>query len=193
MRASPAQCAGLRSRTGKQLHGLHPVSDGHPAFSNAFAPDTLRSVPSIEPIDDVTHDWACGGSTGRGIKVAVIDSGIDASHPAVRGGIQGYVGITEGPDRFVYDTSPHDDAYGHGTACAGIIRGLAPECELYSVKVLGAALAGRGSVFAAGLLWTINNGMHVCNVSMGTTRREMSASLHDLADLAYFRNVMLVV
>jgi subtilisin len=169
------------------------VSDKQPAFSNAFAPGTLRTVPSIEPIDNVTYDWACGGSTGRGIKVAVVDSGIDASHPAIRGHVQGYVGISEAADGFVYDTAPHDDAYGHGTACAGIIRGLAPECELYSVKVLGAALAGRGSVFAAGLLWAINHGMHVCNVSMGTTRREMSAGLHDLADLAYFRNVMLVV
>jgi len=169
------------------------VSDNQPAFSNAFAPGTLRTVPLVEPIDNITQDWACGGSTGRGIKVAIVDSGLDASHPALRGRVQGYVGITEGPDGFVYDTSPHDDAYGHGTACAGIIRSLAPDCELYSVKVLGATLAGRGSVFAAGLLWAINNGMHVCNISMGTTRREMSAGLHDLADLAYFRNVMLVV
>jgi subtilisin len=169
------------------------VSDRQPAFSDVFAPGALRTLPSIEPIDNVTPDWAWGGSTGRGIKVAVIDSGIDAGHAGLAGSVEGYVTISEGPDGFVYDKSPHDDAYGHGTACAGIIRKLAPECELYSVKVLGPALTGRGSVFAAGLLWAINNGMHVCNVSMGTTRREMSAGLHDLADLAYFRNVMLVV
>src|SRR5438046_1049261 len=138
------------------------VTDKQPAFSNVFAPGTLQLVPSISPIDKVGPEWAFGGSTGRDVKVAVIDSGIDASHPAVDGSVRGYVAISEGPNGFVYDTAPHDDAYGYGTACAGIIHTLAPECELYSVKVLGAGLTGRGSVFAAGLLWSINNGMPVC-------------------------------
>jgi subtilisin len=169
------------------------VSDKQPAFSNVFAPGALRTLRAVQPIDDLTADWAWGGSTGRGVKVAVIDSGIDATHPALGGPIQGYVAPAEGPNGFTYDTATHDDAFGHGTACAAIIRSLAPECELYSVKVLGAALQGRGGVFAAGLLWAINNGMHVCNVSLGTTKRELSGPLHDLADLAYFRNVMLVV
>jgi subtilisin len=169
------------------------MSLGKPAFSNVFAPTSLQLLRRVEPIDNVTPDWAWGGSTGRGVKVAVIDSGIDASHPAVGGPIQGYVAISDGPDGCTYDTSPHEDAYGHGTACAGIIRGLAAECELYSVRVLGATLTGRGSAFAAGLLWAINNGMQVCNVSIGTTKRDFFAPLHELADLAYFRNVMLVV
>jgi subtilisin family serine protease len=47
-------------------------------------------------------------------------------------------------------------------------------------------------VFAAGVRWAIDNGMHVCNLSLGTTRREFYALLHELTDLAYFRNVMLV-
>jgi subtilisin family serine protease len=169
------------------------VTDNQPAFSNVFAPSALRMLRSVQPIDDVTPEWAWGGSTGRGIKVAVIDSGIDSRHAALRGPVQGYVSIGEGPGGFTYDTTPHDDAYGHGTACAGIIRGLAPECELYSVKVLGPALTGRGGVFAAGLLWAINNRMQICNLSLGTTKRELNGPLHDLADLAYFRNIMLVV
>ena len=169
------------------------MSDKQPAFSNVFAPGVLRTLRSVAPIDDLTAEWAWGGSTGRGVKVAVIDSGIDAGHSALGGPIQGYVTPAEGPNGFTYDSATHDDAFGHGTACAGIIRGLAPECELYSVKVLGAALSGRGGVFAAGLLWAINNGMQVCNLSLGTTKRELSGPLHDLADLAYFRNVMLVV
>jgi len=64
-------------------------------------------------MDDITPEWAWGGSTGQGVKVAVIDSGIDASHPAV-GGVSGYVDITDGPDGLVYDTEPHADSYGHG-------------------------------------------------------------------------------
>jgi subtilisin family serine protease len=139
-----------------------------PAYSAEFAPDTLQLLSPIRPIDDITREWAWGGSTARGIKVAVIDSGIDAAHPAVAGPISGYASISEGPNGLIYDTMPHGDACGHGTACAGIIRSMAPDCDLYSVKVLGAALMGRSIVFAAGLRWAIANGMHVCNLSLGT-------------------------
>lgn len=163
-----------------------------PAWSHQFAPGALRELCHIRPIDDITPEWAWGGSTGKGVKVAVIDSGIEASHPAVGGHVEGFLAITEGPDGLVYDTQPHDDAYGHGTACAGIIRGLAPECELYSVRVLGPTLTGRGIVFAAGLRWAIQNSMNVCNLSLGTTSKEFFGLLHELADMACFRNVMLV-
>ena len=164
-----------------------------PAWSNQFVPEALQVLHPVPHIDEITPDWAWGGSTGKGVKVAVIDSGIEPEHPAVGGRIAGYVEITEGPEDFIYNTEPHTDAYGHGTACAGIIRSLAPDCDLYSVKVLGARLTGRGSVFAAGMQWAIEQGVQVCNVSMGTTKQDYFAVLHELADLAYFRNVMLVV
>jgi subtilisin len=160
-------------------------------YSAAFTPDTLQDIEPIRHIDDITPDWAWAGSTGRGVRVAVIDSGIDASHPAV-GAVNGYVEITEASDGPIYNTDPHGDSYGHGTACAGIIRSYAPECELYSVKVLGPALIGGGAVFIAGLRWAVEHGMHVCNLSLGTTNPEYYGMLHELADEAYFRNVMLV-
>src|SRR5438105_2495435 len=107
-----------------------------PAWSSQFAPDALETLDPLRPIDNLTQDWAWGGSTGKGVKVAVIDSGIDAGHPAVGGPVNGYVLISEGPEGMIYDSEPHQDVCGHGTACAGIIRSLAPECELYSVRVL---------------------------------------------------------
>ncbi|MDQ2984861.1 MAG: S8 family serine peptidase [Actinomycetota bacterium] len=163
-----------------------------PAWSDKFT-EELRTIEPFLPIEDITADWAWGESTGRGVKVAIVDSGIDAKHPAVGGPVSGYVAITQGADGgLLYDTAPHDDSYGHATACAGIIRSLAPECELYSVKVLGAALMGRGIVFAAGLRWAIEHGMHVCNLSLGTTKKEFFGALHELADLAYFKRIMLV-
>jgi subtilisin family serine protease len=106
--------------------------------------------------------------------------------------VSAYVAISEGPDGLIFDEEPHTDVYGHGTACAGIIRSLAPECELYSIRVLGPALTGRGVVFAAGLRWAIDNGMQVCNLSLGTTKRDFFGVLHELADMAYFQNTMLV-
>ena len=163
-----------------------------PAYADAFAADALRPVRSALPLTDITPEWAWGGSTGAGVKVAVLDSGIEAEHPAIGGRVAGYVAISEGPDGLVYDTAPHADLYGHGTACAGIIRSLAPDCELYSVRTLNAALSGHGSVFAAGLRWAIDNGMDVCNLSLGTTNRAHFGVFHELTDLAYFRNVLLV-
>ena len=113
-----------------------------PAWSEAFT--TLDDVAAL-PLPSAARDWAWGGATGRGAKVAVVDSGVDADHPWLqRGpvtGVQGYATLTLDPDAddgFVLTTDPHDDLVGHGTACAAIIRALAPECELYSVRVLGA-------------------------------------------------------
>jgi subtilisin len=163
-----------------------------PAWSEQFTVEALQSLSPIQPIENITPEWAWGDSTGRGVKVAVIDSGIDPGHPALTGGVNGYVSISEGSEGLIYDTEPHQDVFGHGTACAGIIRAAAPDCELYSVRVLGATLTGRGSIFAAGLRWAIDNGMNVCNLSLGTTKRDLYGVLHELADISYFRNVMLV-
>jgi subtilisin len=163
-----------------------------PAWSSAFAPDALQKLRRVGPIDNVDRDWAWGGSTGKGVKVAVIDSGVAADHPAV-GSVEGYMAISEGPrGALFFDTEPHEDVFGHGTACAGIIRALAPECDIYSVRVLGPSLSGRGSVFAAGLRWAVDNGMQVCNLSLSTSKRDFFGVLHQLSDRAYFDNVMVV-
>src|SRR5512142_1975676 len=113
-----------------------------PAYASAFSPDALQALQAVPGIDDITQDWAWGGSTGQGVKVAVIDSGIDASHEAVGGRVEGYVAITEGEEGPTYDMEPHRDLFGHGTACAGIIRAAAPDCELYSIRVLSERLSG---------------------------------------------------
>lgn len=168
------------------------MAKGRPAWSGKFATEVLPSIQPILPIDHITPDWAFGGSDGEGIKVAVIDSGIDAAHPAVGGRVAGYVAVSEDAEGPHFATQPHEDDYGHGTACAGIIHALAPACELYSVKVLGTDLLGRGNVFVAGLRWAIEHDMRVCNLSLGTTHKEFCDALHELADQAYFRGVMLV-
>ncbi|HEY3058259.1 MAG TPA: S8 family serine peptidase [Chloroflexota bacterium] len=166
--------------------------DIQPAYSEPFMPDALTMVPAVPGLDVVTAEWAWGGSTGAGVKVAVIDSGIDASHAAIGGSVAGYIGVNEDAEGApIFDFEPHGDDYGHGTACAGIIRSLAPEAELHSIKVLGRR-SGKGSAFGAGLQWAIDHGMQVCNMSLGTTKRDYYVMLHELADQAYFRNVMLV-
>lgn len=163
-----------------------------PAWSAHFTQEELQHINPIHHLDTLSWNDACGDGSGRGVKVAIVDSGIDATHPALNGPVNGYVTVEMDGDEAHYHTEVHEDSCGHGTACAGIIRSLAPECEIYSIKVLGRGLVGRGATFIAGLRWAIENQMDVCNLSLGTTKKDFFVGLHEVADLAYFRNVLLV-
>ena len=167
-----------------------------PAWSSQFAASALRELTAMGPLGGIDREWAWGGSSGSGVRVAIIDSGIEAGHPAIggqwRGGvIVSYDGRTRSKVRIEEDDEKRD-LFGHGTACAGIIRSLAPEVELYSVRVLGRDLTGRALQFAGGLRWAIENGMQVINLSLSTSREEYYGLFHELADQAYFKNSMLV-
>ncbi len=167
-----------------------------PAYSQQFLPESIRELTSLGPIAEINADWAWGGSTGRGVKVAVVDSGIEFDHPAVGGMVRGGVAIefdenAENNLRYDADDQPIDVA-GHGTACAGIIHSLAPEAELYSVRVLGKNMGGKAIQFAGGVDWAVENAMHVANLSLSTSRQEYYGLFHEIADNAYFKNVVLV-
>ncbi|MFN2626733.1 MAG: S8 family serine peptidase [Mycobacteriales bacterium] len=154
-------------------------------------PDVLRPVPVLER--EITAEWAFGDATGAGVDVAVVDSGIEATHPAV-GSVQSAVALTWDATRESVSVArgPHPDLFGHGTACAGIIRRVAPECRLHSVRVLGERLSGKAQVFAAGLREAIALGARVVNLSLSTSKNEFFGVFHELADEAYFAGVVLV-
>lgn len=165
-----------------------------PAWSEQFEPGRLRPVTPLPLVARITREWAFGSSTGAGVDVAVIDSGVEADHPDV-GGLASSVALSydaTAPDLVRVEEGPHEDLFGHGTAVAGVIRSLAPDCRLHSVRVLGDRLTGRGPVFAAGLRWAIENDMRVVNLSLSTGKEEYHGLFHDLADEAYFRGVALV-
>ncbi|MPZ24810.1 MAG: S8 family serine peptidase [Dehalococcoidia bacterium] len=165
-----------------------------PAWSWQFEPEKLSRIEPMGLPAKITPEWAWEGSTGAGVKVGVIDSGVDASHPAVRS-VAGGVALEydeDSEDEVRMVDGAHPDLFGHGTACAGIIRAVAPEADIYSIRVLGARLTGKGVVFAAGLRWAIDNGMQVVNMSLSTGKRDYFDLFHELADTAYFRQVMLV-
>jgi subtilisin len=140
----------------------------------------------------VDREWAWGGSTGKGVRVCILDSGIEAGHPLV-GEVQGAWSVAIGPDDEPIVTEDEEgDACGHGTACAGVVRSLAPEAELYSVRVLGAGYSGSGPVLLGGLRWAVEQGFDVVNMSLSTTKKQFASVLHELADTAYFRKTVLV-
>ena len=170
-------------------------SDLKPAWSEQFDVGTLKRVEKLNLPSAITREWALDGATGAGVKVAVIDSGIEGDHPLV-GELNGSIVIehdltVEEEYRVIDDAEPRD-VFGHGSACAGIIRTAAPECEMYSIRVLGAMLTGKGAVFAGGLKWALENGMQVINLSLSTKKRDFFSMFHELTDEAYFKNVMLV-
>jgi subtilisin len=131
----------------------------------------------------LTNAWRT--KTGRGVSVAVIDSGVDATHADLRGRVRESVeAIAEG-NRISFVKSISGDSAGHGTACAAIISRIAPEAEIYSVKVLGETASGAGMPFLAGLEYAIKRRFRVINLSLGTTKTQFIAPLRDLLDRAY--------
>jgi subtilisin family serine protease len=162
-----------------------------PAFS---WPKNPQDRPRVFPIPwrEVTPGWAWDGSTGAGVKVCIVDSGIEAEHPLLGGMVRGGAVVERGPEEILVREEPHGDLFGHGTACAGIIHRLAPGAELYSARVLGPNLKGSGGALIAGVRWAVEKGMDVINLSLSTRKQEHVLGLHDLADQAYFRNTVLV-
>ena len=128
-----------------------------PAWSEPFV-DARRQLRRSLRIRGVTRDWAWGGATGEGIRVGIIDSGLENDHPQLKGRVVENVTVEVGDDGPVVVPDGPIDMYGHGTACGGIIVGLAPAVELISIRVLGADLRGKGTAFATGLDWAIERG-----------------------------------
>ena len=125
------------------------------------------------------------------VKVAIIDSGIDISHPSI-GMIAGGVNISINKDgHFIYSEEIADCA-GHGTACAGIIRKKAPDAALYSVRIFDESLMADGRALIATIQWCIDNEMDVVNLSLGTTDATFKESLQKMCRKAVDAGVILV-
>jgi len=110
--------------------------------------------------------------TGRGVRVAIVDSGVHASHPHV-GGIAGGIAIDD-------HGALHEDIVdrlGHGTAIAAAIREKAADAELFAVKVFDRVLSTSIASLVDGIDWAAQHGMHIVNLSLGTPRREHGPAL----------------
>ena len=163
-----------------------------PAWSLPFSEGHRDGLRRDLPLGRLERDWAFGDGSGRGVTVAIVDSGVEGAHPAVAGALRRSVRVElDGDEATVVDDEPID-VVGHGTACASIIHALAPEAELVSVRVLGPDNRGKGAAFAAGLEWAIDEGADVVNLSLSSRSEAMFAVFHDLADRAYFRRTLLV-
>ena len=108
----------------------------------------------------------------RIVRVAVIDSGVHASHPHI-GGVSGGIAIDEHGDA-------HDDyvdRLGHGTAVTAAIREKAPAADIYAIKVFDRELASTGRALIAACDHAIARGVDLINMSLGTTNVEHEPAL----------------
>jgi subtilisin family serine protease len=169
----------------------HTDDEERPAWS--LPSGAIRAIALDNPLPErVDREWAFGGATGKGVKVCILDSGVEASHPAV-GAVAGAVAISlDEEGNTVVAPDEEGDLCGHGTACAGVIRSLAPDGDIYSVRVLGSGFTGTGKVLLAGLRWAVEQDFEVINMSLSTTKRAFSEMLRDIADTAYFKRTVLV-
>ncbi len=103
------------------------------------------------------------GRTGKGVRVAVIDSGVHASHPHI-GGVAG--GVTIGGD---VDEKNYIDLIGHGTAVMAAIKEKAPDAEYFAVRVFYTSLRTTVDLLLRAIEWSIANRIDVINLSLGTT------------------------
>jgi subtilisin family serine protease len=103
-----------------------------------------------------------GSLTGRGVRVAVIDSGINPAHPHVSGVAGGVEIANHG------ESADYIDRLGHGTAVAAVIAEKAPEAQLYAVKVFDRTLSTTADRILRAIDWSIEHQIDIANLSLGT-------------------------
>jgi subtilisin len=184
----------------RQNDNVAMVEDDAPcyAFPDSFAHLAVENQPSPlaetipTGVQQVNAPQAWGYSQGKGIRVAVVDTGIDFTHPDLQ---PNYVGGTS----FVPGAATPMDDHGHGTHCAGTIAaaiegsnvvGVAPQASLYAVKVLDQNGSGQFSWIIAGLDWCIQNAIHVVSMSLGGA--SAPTALETMCNTAWSKGLLLV-
>lgn len=152
--------------------------------------DELKEIPW--GVKRVNAHKAWFFSTGKGVNVGVVDTGIDYTHPDLSP-------LYKGGYNAIDASKPPLDDQGHGTHVAGIIAavkdgkgvvGVAPEVNLYSIKVLDSNGSGKFSWIVAGIEWAVKNGIKVINMSLGS--RYPSDAIKAAVEAAYKAGLIIV-
>lgn len=192
----------INSSAGRQQYPSKILQEYRYTF-NGFAlettPEIAKRISSFSYVASVNEDkqvkafdtqsnqiigadkvWTDYNITGRGIRIGIVDTGIDYSHPDLGGGIGPSFKVIDGYDFVNEDADPMDD-HGHGTHVAGIaaangvIKGVAPDAKLIAYKVLNGDGYGFDSWILAAIERSVdpdqnpstNDALHVVNMSLG--------------------------
>ena len=142
---------------------------------------TARPLPTVQQARSLLRS-----GKGANIKIAVLDSGVDVSHPLLRGlALADDVALVEETHQIAAVPGESRDVYGHGTAIAAIIRELAPEAKIGSFRVLGEHLRARTLIIREGARQALERGYHILNCSFGCGREDQVLLYKDWIDEAY--------
>ena len=149
--------------------------------------------PRLKPFRDLigAPPWELAALPLRRVKVAVLDSGIDGSHEALRGRVFRATAWKKSPDGTPCPEPlaprSNNDPAGHGTGVAGVIAAMAPNAIIEDVRVLEADAAGFGSVVLAGLRAAVEGDAEVINVSIAIEKNRWWREAAELLEEAYLR------
>ncbi len=125
---------------------------------------------------------------GAGIKIAILDSGVETRHPRLKGlKLTGDFRITEEALQLRVEPGDGTDLYGHGTAIASILHELAPEAQIGSFRIFGSQLRSRTAVICEAARVALDRGYHILNCSFGCGREDQVLRYKDWIDEAYIR------
>ncbi|MEM7700005.1 MAG: S8 family serine peptidase [Verrucomicrobiota bacterium] len=157
----------------------------------------MKSAAERPPSD--RHDLAAAkaaleSGSGAGVKIAVIDSGVEADHPRLaKMNLADSVSFEEKAGRIIAIDDDPGDAYGHGTAVAGIIHELAPEAEIGSFRVIDSRSLSKTHLICAGVAAAIERGYDILNCSFGCRGLAKFILPHkEWADQAWLRDIHVV-
>ncbi|MDQ0417745.1 subtilisin [Croceifilum oryzae] len=143
-------------------------------------------------VQRVEAEKVWGRTKGKGIKIAVIDTGIDSEHPAIKPNFRGGVNILS-------PSSTPMDYNGHGTHVAGTISGrssemgiigVAPKASIYAVKAFNRKGSANLSDLLTAINWCIENNMNVINMSFGMEK--VSESLRHAIQVAHKKGIVMI-
>ena len=132
--------------------------------------------------------------TGKGVRVGILDSGVDFTHPAIADAEHKSVEVREHQGEMVCLEAPGNDVLGHGTMCAGVIHGIAPEAALYNLKILDETGNNSPAKVICGIQWAIAHDLHVLNLSLASVNMSRNTIVDMLywVEKAYYKGMILI-
>jgi subtilisin family serine protease len=148
----------------------------------------MKAASMVDEVSlDMERRLPFAHAAGRGLKIAVIDSGVNLRHPHImaptRGVSLGFTGT---------DCNLADDKFGHGTAVTAAIQEKAPGAEYFAVKIFGDSLRTTTPRVIEAIEWCVDQGMDLVNLSLGTPNLEYREEMQSLIARAAAAGVVLI-
>ena len=152
----------------------------------------LNPAPFTSLFDLVELRRRLDMANGAGVRVGILDTGVDSSHPALNGAVkENYEVAHDGQGgAVVRRLATGRDSVAHGTACAGIIHQIAPAAALFSVEIMHPTQRNSPEKLIAGLRLALDEGWDVINLSAGLGRFDQG--VFEILEEAFYRDVIVV-